>query len=165
VEENRLTTLIYCALATVVLLLPVHALADSTSILGKSGPVYNTNEAQDTAVFDAVNRCDLAKLSTFLGNDVEFYQDRERPSVGKQPFLDDIKTNVCGEFTRVLVPGTVEVFPLPKYGALEIGVHRFVHADPASPPERARFVHIWKKTGGHWQLTRIVSFDHSEASK
>jgi hypothetical protein len=154
-----------CTLAAGVLLLPVHPLADSASIVGKSGPRYNAIEAQDAAVFDAFNRCDLVKLSSFLANDVEFYQDREGLSVGKRPFLHDIKTSVCGKVTRMLVSSSLEVYPLPKYGALEIGVHRFVHADQANPPDRARFVHIWKNTDGHWQLTRIVSFDHDEASK
>jgi len=142
---------------------PQIALADSPPTGGKGGALYDVIAAQDKAAFDAFNHCDLKTLGSFFVDDVEFYHDRDGLSVGKQPFLDAVRNNVCGKFTRELVPGSLEVYPLPGYGALEIGVHRFVHSDPANPTGQGRFTHIWKNTNGHWQLTRVMSYDHGQA--
>jgi len=142
---------------------PQIALADSPPTGGKGDALYDVIAAQDKAAFDAFNRCDLKTLGSFFVDDVEFYHDRDGLSVGKQPFLDAVRNNVCGKFTRELVPGSLEVYPLPGYGALEIGVHRFVHSDPTNPTGQGRFTHIWKNTNGHWQLTRVMSYDHGQA--
>ncbi len=56
---------------------------------------------------------------------LEFYHDKTGLTVGKQPFLDAIKNNICGKVQRTIVPGSLEVYPLKDYGAVEIGVHRF----------------------------------------
>ena len=148
------------AVVVAALTFPQIAFADSSPTGGKSGALYDTIAAQDKAVFDAFNHCDLKTLGTFFIDDVEFYHDHDGLSVGKRSFLDAVKDNVCGKFTRELVPGSLEVYPLPNYGALEIGVHRFVHTDPANPTGQGRFVHIWKSVNGHWQLTRVISYDH-----
>ncbi len=60
-------------------------------------------------------------------DDLEFYHDKSGLMVGKQPFLVAIKNNICGKVTRELVKGSLEVYPLKGYGAVEIGVHRFHH--------------------------------------
>jgi ketosteroid isomerase-like protein len=133
---------------------------------GKSGELYDTIKAQDAAVFDAFNHCDIAKLGTYFADNVEFYHDHDGLSTGKAAFLDAVQKNVCGKFTRVLVPSSLEVYPLPGYGALEIGIHQFHHADPASPTGQGQFVHIWQKQAdGHWQLTRVISYNHGEAPR
>jgi len=40
---------------------------------------------------------------------------------------DRAKKNICGKVTRELLPGTMLVYPLKGYGAVERGVHRFHH--------------------------------------
>lgn len=155
----RLTVLVFAA----AMALPTIAAADPLPADGKSDPLYTTIAAQDHAVFDAFNHCDLKTLGSYFADDVEFYHDHDGLSVGKQKFLDAVKNNVCGKFTRVLVPGSLEVYPLSNYGALEIGTHQFVHTDPSNPTGQGRFVHIWKNVDGHWQLTRVISYDHGQA--
>src|ERR1700733_190938 len=81
--------------------------------------------ALDKELFDAYNTCNLDKLGTLVADDLEFYHDKTGLAVGKQPFLDAIKNNICGKVTRELVPGTLAVYPLHGYGAVEIGGHRF----------------------------------------
>ena len=62
--------------------------------------------ALDKELFDAYNTCDLEKLGTLVADDLEFYHDKSGLAVGKKPFLDAIKNNICGKVTRQLVPGT-----------------------------------------------------------
>src|SRR5580693_8910945 len=73
--------------------------------------------ALDKQLFDAYNTCNIEKLGTFVTDDLEFYHDKTGLAVGKQPFLDAIKSNICGKTQRTLVPGTLEVYPLANFGA------------------------------------------------
>ncbi|HTV56370.1 MAG TPA: DUF4440 domain-containing protein, partial [Terriglobia bacterium] len=81
-----------------------------------------------------------------------------------QALLDGIKNNICGKVTRELVPGTLEVYPIAHYGAVEIGVHTFHHPGHPENVGEAKFVQLWQNKNGNWQLTRVISFDHHPAS-
>ena len=84
--------------------------------------------ALDAALFDAYNRCDLEKFSTFFVDDVEFYHDQGGVTLGKDKLTKSIKDNICGgDVRRELVPGTMQAHYMKGYGAVEIGVHRFYH--------------------------------------
>jgi Domain of unknown function (DUF4440) len=122
--------------------------------------------ALDKELFDAYNTCNLDKLGTLVADDLEFYHDKTGLAVGKQLFLDAIKNNICGKVTRQLVAGTLEVYPLHGYGAVEIGVHRFYH--PASSPDKdvvgeGKFVTLWQYKDRAWKITRAISYDHEAA--
>ncbi|HXJ37833.1 MAG TPA: hypothetical protein VNH18_01070, partial [Bryobacteraceae bacterium] len=101
--------------------------------------------------------------------------------LGRQAFLEAIKNNTCGTMIRELVPGTLEVYPIRGYGAIELGVHRFHHPghekefpgarqlgmtrflDPGAavwPAGEAKFLHIWQLKDGTWKLTRVASYGH-----
>jgi hypothetical protein len=119
----------------------------------------------DTQLFDAYNRCDLEKLGALVAADLEFYHDQTGLSRGREAFLEAIRNNICGKVHRELVPGTLEVYPLAHYGALETGAHVFcdprqsARCDPAKSGS-AKFVMLWQQNGSTWQLTRVVSYDH-----
>jgi hypothetical protein len=115
--------------------------------------------ALDKQLFDAYNTCNIEKLGTLVVDDLEFYHDKTGLTVGKKPFLDAIKMNICGKVTRELVPGSLEVYPLHGYGAVEIGVHRFHHPGDSDVGE-AKFVHLWQYKDGAWKVTRVISYDH-----
>jgi len=119
----------------------------------------------DGMLFDAYNRCDLNKLGAMVSEDLEFYHDKTGLAVGRQSFVDSIKNNICGKTTRELVPGTLEVYPLSKYGAVEIGVHRFHHPGPQDHDVvgEAKFVMLWQYKDGSWKITRVISYDHGLA--
>jgi ketosteroid isomerase-like protein len=121
----------------------------------------------DTALFTAFNACDLKALGNMVTDDLEFFHDIDGLSVGKQTFLDSVRQNVCGKMRRDLVPGTLEVYPLGGYGALEIGVHRFHHPgrDDTEPVGEARFVIIWKQNGTAWKMARTISYGHGALPK
>jgi hypothetical protein len=115
--------------------------------------------ALDKQLFDAYNTCDIEKLGTLVADDLEFYHDKTGLAVGKKPFLDAIKMNICGKVTRELVPGSLEVYPLHGYGAVEIGMHRFHHPGDSDVGE-AKFVQLWQYKDGAWKITRVISYDH-----
>lgn len=118
--------------------------------------------ALDTQLFDAYNSCDLDKLGSMVTDDLEFYHDKTGLMVGKQPFLVAIKNNICGKVRRELVKGSLEVFPIHDYGAVEIGVHRFHHPGTQDHDVlgEAKFIHLWQYKDGAWKVTRVISYDH-----
>jgi Domain of unknown function (DUF4440) len=119
----------------------------------------------DKELFDAYNTCDLAKLGTLVVDDLEFYHDKTGLAVGKQVFLDAIKNNICGKVTRKLVEGSLEVYPLKSYGAVEIGVHRFYHPGTQDHGDvgEAKFITLWQYKDGAWKVSRVISYDHEAA--
>ena len=63
---------------------------------------------------------------------------------------------------RDLVPGTLEVYPIKDYGAVEMGTHRFHHPGQESTEQvgEAKFVTLWQNKDGEWKITRAISYDH-----
>jgi hypothetical protein len=127
-----------------------------------SNSLSQTIQSLDTQLFDAYNHCDLEKFGSLLTDDLEFYHDKTGLSVGRQALVDGIKNNICGKVTRELVPGTLEVYPIANYGAVEIGVRRFHHPgrETAESVGEAKFIHLWLNKDGAWKITRVISFDH-----
>jgi hypothetical protein len=146
-----------------LLIPPVGTLNAQTGTSGRPvDPLYEIIASLDTTLFDAANRCALDKLGTLIADDLEFYHDRSGLAVGKQVFLDSVKNNTCGKMIRELVPGSLEVYPLGQYGAVEIGIHRFHHPghDGVWPVGEAKFIHIWQHKDGAWKLSRVISYSH-----
>lgn len=128
--------------------------------------------AADLALFSAFfDRCDVESLKTMVSDDLEMFHDKNgyMTKSGKE-FIDGIASTCARQKTgedyrarRELVPGTLEVYPLNNYGAVEIGVHRFYQLLPGKPEklvEVSQFTHIWKKEDSGWKLARVLSYDH-----
>ncbi len=130
-------------------------------------PLFQTIQSLDTQLFDAYNHCDLEKFGSFLADDLEFYHDVTGLSRSRQAVVEGVKNNICGKVTRELVPGTLEVYPIANYGAVEIGVHRFHHPgqETAQSVGEAKFIHLWQNKDGVWKITRVISFDHHPLTK
>jgi ketosteroid isomerase-like protein len=129
--------------------------------------LFKTIQSLDTQLFDAYNHCDLDKFGSLIADDIEFYHDKTGLSRGRPSLVEGIRNNICGKVTRELVPGTLEVYPIANYGAVEIGIHRFHHPgheEPGSAGE-AKFIHLWQNQDGAWKVTRVISFDHQSLTK
>lgn len=118
--------------------------------------------AMDTALFDAFNRRDQARLAAIFSKDLEFYHDKgglshyEQSLQNTRHLFERNKT-----LTRQLVPGTMQVYPVKDYGAIQTAEHKFCNAESGKEECAVfKFLHIWKRTDGAWQLTRVVSYDH-----
>jgi hypothetical protein len=156
---NRILATLILFAAFAIAPLAVHAQSDNGMPAGES--LYKTVAALDAKLFDAYNRCDLATMGSMVSDDLEFYHDQTGLMVGKQPFLEAIKNNICGKVHRELLPGTLEVYPLKGYGAVEIGEHRFSHPNDPGNVGDAKFVQLWQFKDGAWKITRVISFDHN----
>ncbi|MCP9234916.1 nuclear transport factor 2 family protein [Lewinella sp. JB7] len=149
-------------------LLPlVLALLTTTTLRGQS-PIPNytpvdtqlhqTILAMDQRYFDAYNNCDLTTQAAMYTDDFEFYHDRGGLATSKEDLIQALKANICGKVTRYLLPETVEVYPIPGFGAVQLGYHRFENAaEPGAPSVPGRFVAVWRQSGEKWQLHRIIS--------
>ncbi len=124
--------------------------------------LYKTVATLDAQLFDAYNNCKLDQLGSMAATDLEFYHDQGGLALGRQALVDGVKNNICGKVHREFVPGTLEVYPMNGYGAVEIGVHRFTHPKRPKPDTvgEAKFVMLWQLKDGVWMLTRVISFDH-----
>jgi ketosteroid isomerase-like protein len=124
-----------------------------------SGELYNTILDLDQRFFEAYNTCDMETQAELLADTLEFYHDQGGLSTSKEDILKGTKENICGKVTRTLVPGSLEVSPIPGYGAAAVGLHKFKNkAEPEGTlSKESRFVTIWKKTNNQWQMTRIIS--------
>jgi len=151
-------------------LFAAHAVAQEIPPLDK---IQNQQEldkaitALDAALFDSYNRCDLDKFDSFFVDDVEFYHDQGGVTLGKAALTDSVKKNICGKVTRELVPGTLQVYYMKGYGAVEMGVHRFHHPghEDTEAVGEGKFVHLWQYKDGAWRITRVISYDHRAAPK
>jgi hypothetical protein len=128
-------------------------------------PLYVTVQGLDATVFDAYNRCDVKVLGDLVTDDLEFYHDRTGLAVGRAPFIDSMQKYICGKVHRDLIAGTLEIYPLQGYGAVEIGSHRFCDARKYSKCVEAKsgdakFVMLWRQDKDGWKLTRVISYDH-----
>lgn len=124
--------------------------------------------ALDAQVFDAYNSCNLEKLGSFFTEELEFYHDNGGlTNRTRQSLVEAVKNNICGKVYRVLVPESLEVYPLRGYGAVETGVHRFYHPgrDATESVGEAQFTMIWQEKDGAWQITRVISYDHRPLPK
>jgi ketosteroid isomerase-like protein len=151
------------SVALLAITLPyVNAQSPKTSPLTQDA-LYQTVAALDTKLFDAVNQCDMKTVDSMWAEDAEFYHDKTGLMVGRQNIVDAIKNNLCGKVTRQLVQGTLEVYQLNGYGAVEIGVHRFYHPNDSANVGEAKFIHVWQNKDGVWKITRVISYDHGAA--
>lgn len=130
----------------------------------RSGELYQTLREMDRELFEvAFVSCDAQRFRELFTEDAEFYHDQSGPSFGEA-----VRTlGSCPAergVRRVLVEGSLEVYPMKDFGALQQGEHWFVEAG-ATTSTRARFVHLWRFADGRWRIARVMSFDHQSRPK
>lgn len=124
----------------------------------QSNSLYETIAKLDSTFFTAYNHCDLSKQSELMSDSIEFYHDRGGLSTSKTEIMAAIEKNICGKVTRELVKGSIEVSPIPGYGAVEIGMHMFHNNQEKNAiPHPSRFVIIWRNKNDRWTITRVIS--------
>jgi hypothetical protein len=124
--------------------------------------------ALDAKLFDAYNHCDLATFRSLVADDVEFYHDQGGLTLGGDKLTESVKNNICtGDTQRVLVPGTLRIYYMKGYGAIEMGVHRFLHpkTEAVNGTGEGSFMHLWRYKDGAWKVTRVLSYDHHSVQR
>ena len=158
--------------AAAALALPLAAHAGPTPGPEATKQLYDEIAKADAELFDALfNKCDVGRLGDIVADDLEFVHDKHGRTAGsKAEFLESIKgmcaRRASGEdysARRELVPGSMTVHVISKYGVMQMGEHRFfrLHADkPEELVETGRFIDIWRQVDGKWKLFRVISYDH-----
>lgn len=127
----------------------------------------------DSALFDAAFKtCDADRLGELVTEDFEFYHDKHGLSATSGAQFVELFRGGCERqrqgidfrARRELVQGSMAVYPLNNYGAVQVGVHRFyaiAEGKQDQLTETARFTHVWKKEeDGRWRISRALSYDH-----
>ncbi|MEO8275127.1 MAG: nuclear transport factor 2 family protein [Thermoanaerobaculia bacterium] len=116
----------------------------------------------DSEMFKAFNAHDSRALMAFFASDLEFYHDKG----GLQTYAE-VDAGFQRMFAqgngiqRELVAGTFEVYPVPGFGAMETGSHRFCHVENGQNEcGTFQFLQIWKQDGASWKVTRVMSYGH-----
>ena len=126
--------------------------------------LYDTILHLDSLMYQAYNERNLTQLMAFLAPNLEFYHDQTGRS-GYQDNQERFRTNFTKStrMRRQVVPGDLEVYPIPGFGAIQLGTHQFYQTD-AGQAERLvaqpRFMHVWQNNNGTWTIIRFVSYDH-----
>ncbi|MFC5437537.1 nuclear transport factor 2 family protein [Rhodanobacter umsongensis] len=126
--------------------------------------LFDTISTLDTAVFGAFNHCSdpgqLQKHASYFAPDIEFYHDNGGVTWTRKAMIANTAKNVCGHYRRELVPGSLKVYPIKGFGAIEQGVHRFCMLKTGACEGMADFVIVWRHQGATWQITRVLSYGH-----
>ena len=112
----------------------------------------------DQEYFYAYNNCDLKKQASLYADNIEFFHDKGGLMTSKQDIMDAIERNICGKVTRQLVKGSIEVYPVKDYGAVQIGYHKFYNnQEPDAPSKPSKFITIWQHDSGAWKMSKVIS--------
>ncbi|MEM9361828.1 MAG: nuclear transport factor 2 family protein [Bacteroidota bacterium] len=137
--------------------------------------LYLTLKKKDSLLFNAAfNSCEIEVLNLLFAEDFEFYHDKVGITDGKHAFIDQISKG-CNSWKgkgpqpakRILVPGSLEVYPLQNngtlYGAIQHGIHSFEFLDENKTYQKgdiAKFTHVWILKENEWKLKRELSYNH-----
>jgi hypothetical protein len=124
--------------------------------------LYNTILHMDSVLFNGYNTHNVDEIKKYFTEDLEFYHDKG----GLSSYADNIKGFIQvfkdnKDIRRDLVPGTLEVYPVKNYGAMEIGEHRFCHTENGNQDcGTFKFAMVWQLKNGEWKISRVISYGH-----
>jgi len=144
--------------------LAAHALAAPPADDSAADALTERIAALDAQTFEAFNRCaepgQLERHASFFAEGVEFYHDQGGVTWNRADMLANTRRHACGHYRRELVPGSLRVYPIKGFGAIEQGVHRFCQSGADRCEGAADFLIIWQRDGERWLITRVVSYGH-----
>ncbi|QHL86572.1 DUF4440 domain-containing protein [Nibribacter ruber] len=124
----------------------------------ENAELYKTIASLDSTYFAAYNSCNMSKQAELYAEDIEFFHDRGGLMTSKKDLLASIEKNICGKVTRTLVKGSLEVYPIKDYGAVEIGYHSFYNnQEPDAPMHPSKFIMMWRLKDGQWKISKVIS--------
>lgn len=116
----------------------------------------------DSVLFNAFNNRDIETFSNLFTKDLEFFHDKGGLT-DYQYTVQSFKNTMARNdgLRRDLVQGSLQVYPVKDYGAIQVGAHTFCHQENGKQDcGTFRFVHIWKRINNEWKITRVISYDH-----
>ena len=120
--------------------------------------LHNEIVKMDAKYFNAYNTCDMRTQAAIYSENLEFFHDKGGLSTSKSEILKSLEKNICNKVTRTLIKGSVEVYPIKDYGAIQIGYHKFFNKkEPNAKAIPSKFIVIWKKKNNNWKITKVIS--------
>ncbi|HEY6504434.1 MAG TPA: nuclear transport factor 2 family protein [Chitinophagaceae bacterium] len=124
--------------------------------------LYGEIAYMDSILFNAFNTRNIEQFKSFFTTDLEFFHDKE--GLTNYDHTIEFMKSVSeqnNQLRRDIVKGSLEVYPVPGYGAMEIGTHTFCHMENGRQEcGTFKFIHIWQKKNNKWKISRIISYDH-----
>jgi len=157
--------LLFILLTIIFLLFRIYVNAQTSAHTNRD--LYTELVYRDSVVFANVYTCNTAKNETFFTDDIEFYHDKGGVTKSRKTLVEQLRNNFCGEgktkLRRELVNGSMKVYPINKYGAVQLGEHRFYITENGKEALSgvAKFIHVWKYERGEWRISRVFSYDHN----
>jgi hypothetical protein len=137
-----------------------------------SESLYKIIADLDTIVFKAYNSCNLSVFKDYFVEDLEFYHDKTGMISSRKNMLEALEIMLCGDdkikTRRELIEGSLMVYPIANFGAIQVGEHQYYKSFDGQPEELvevAKFTHIWRNNDTGWQITRVLSYDHQPVEK
>ncbi len=126
----------------------------------------------DSIFFGALNNCDTTTYKSLLTEDFEAYHDKVGLTKSRKREMADLNI-FCAEqrkrqSLRRELQGTLEVYPLNNYGAIENCKHVFylrINDTKEKLVAQAKFTGVWKFENNKWKLARSLSYDHQSLAE
>jgi len=124
--------------------------------------LYKEIEQADSIMFQAFNKQDMSAFKAMFTQDLEWFQDNGGLIPYKTVFENFGNTfKNENKLSRELVKGSLEVYPIKDYGAIQIGKHQFKHMENGKLEIGTfKFLMIWQKKDEIWRISRVISYDH-----
>lgn len=151
------------------------ALAASAVAIPDGSILTDVIRARDAEFFHIYfDKCEPAKVRAMVTDDLEMYHDKGGVVArGAQVFVDDYAKSCTAKLKpdawrsrRELVAASLNVHPVPGFGAIEEGDHVFYERKGDGPEKKAgiaHFVQLWALMPDGWKLSRIFSYAHAAA--
>ena len=146
----------------IIALISLFTISGSPAKAQEQDSLFNKIAQLDSVVFGAFNKRDTATFNSYFSKDLEFYHDKGGLTGYEQTagFLKQV-SQPGNDLRRDLVKGSMEVYPVPGYGAIQTGSHTFCHTENNKQDcGTFKFVQVWQLKDGHWKIKRVVSYDH-----
>lgn len=156
---------------TVIIGLMIFNQATAQSTLSQV-ELYTTIARLDSSLFATLYTCNPETNKQFFTDDIEFYHDKGGAIYSLQSLMDALNKNFCTPHDyytrRELVPGTMKVFAMNNYGAVQTGEHYFYERYKNEKEKLAgiaKFTNLWMLKDGIWKISRVISYDHQPAGE
>ena len=137
------------------------------SVFTLNGRAQDNNETlykeiahMDSVLFNAFNTRDLPKIKSLFADNLEFFHDKGGLTNYEENMKNFEKAFAKNNGLRRTLE-SMEVYPVPGYGAIQTGTHRFCHEENGKTEcGDFKFLHVWEKKNNEWKITRVISYDH-----
>ncbi len=136
--------------------------AQEKKVAPTSLELYKEIGQADSILFQAFNKQDMITFKAMFTEDLEWFQDNGGLIPYKTVFENFGNTfRNENKLSRELVKGSLEVYPIKDYGAIQIGRHQFKHMENGKLEIGTfKFLMIWQKKDEKWRISRVISYDH-----